>query len=392
MTDQDYVTELTDEVMTAVLSDLNKDGYAIIPSIMSRKRTANLLTQWYEIMDGMTNGAIRNGQCSSTFRKTTQFPNDAHGILTDKSIGQNGVSWATRTDPNVMKFFQQFWGAPHVITSYDRVNYQPPGLSNTRLQSVDANGKFLPEVFEKKQVTWLHVDQLPIQNQWSFCGIQTYVDLIGTEGEHGMDAGCLVCCPNSHKFDLPKHVRKSGKNGLYNTKAIEAILKKKPKKNGPSYGFYKFTDDERTVLFKGLPWKRIVSLRNGSPIPPGSMVIWDSRTFHQGSHSIGPMSRTRCVVYVNMEPASSNPNPNHLKKRLTYFEDSRTCSHSPNYGNVFGNPRTYGNDNKRNIRVSDSIIQKPLLNDSIRVLIGIKKPSKTARELKRKKYYKQMFK
>lgn len=387
------VTSITNDLIKSVIEDLKTDGYAIIPSVVSRKESERLKKQWWTIMSDVTCGRMKkDGSLDKNFAISTHFPNEQHGIMTDAAMGQNGVSWAVRTNDNVIKVFETFYGTRSLITSYDRVNHQVPHLpNNARLVCTKADGSLDESLFAKKQVTWMHVDQKPYdENQWGFKGIQAFVDLIGTEGTNGKDSGCFVCSPGSHLFNLPNHLKDAQRRGLYNTKLISSILKTK----GPNpYGFYKFTSDERRVLLDKYPYKRIVTLKDGSPIPPGSMIIWDSRLFHQGSKSVGSITKERLCVYVNMEP-TPNPMPKTLiTKRMRYFEENRSCSHSPTYTKVFGNPQTYGKCIKHPLKINENTIQKPALCKRIKELIGITKRDRKSKHNKpMKPYYRKLLK
>jgi len=364
-------TIINDEFMKELMNNLKEDGYVVIPSVISRDESAKLRSQWWSIMSDITSGRIKEGELDGTFVQSTHFPHEQHGILTDPAIGQNGVSWAIRTNKNVMRFFRKFHGTNSLMASYDRVNHQLAGLQNKRLDCTNEHGKMDESKFVQKQVTWLHVDQKPgIEGGWKFEGIQSFVDLIGTEGEEGSNGGCFVCSPGSHHFNLTKHLQDAQSRGLYNTKVITQMLKSKI--TNP-YGFYKFTNEERACLLKQYPTKRIVSLKDGSPIPPGSMVVWDSRLFHQGSKSVGPITRERLCIYVNMEPRPDPIPPTLLAKRVRYFNENRSCSHSPVHVKVFGGPQTYGKDVKLPLILNNKTIQKPKITRRINQLIGITK-------------------
>jgi hypothetical protein len=79
--------------------------------------------------------------------------------------------------------------------------------------------------------------------------------------------------------------------------------------------------------------------------PAGSLVLWDSRTVHQGMEPMKDRTKPniRCVPYICMTPASL-ATQTQLKKRIKYFEEQRTTNHWPHKIKVFPEfPRTYGN-------------------------------------------------
>ena len=83
-------------------------------------------------------------------------------------------------------------------------------------------------------------------------------------------------------------------------------------------------------------------------VPAGSMVLWDSRTFHQNQYGTeeGP-AEERIVQYVSYMPKAHPKNtPAMQRKRLLYYAQLRTTSHwasplrvNPLQGRNFGDPR-----------------------------------------------------
>jgi ectoine hydroxylase-related dioxygenase (phytanoyl-CoA dioxygenase family) len=75
----------------------------------------------------------------------------------------------------------------------------------------------------------------------------------------------------------------------------------------------------------------------------GSLVLWDSRTFHQNQY--GKPGEERIVQYVCFLPKNHKHNTkSQHEKRVKYYEERRTTSHWPYPVHVNGlQPRTYGN-------------------------------------------------
>ena len=82
-------------------------------------------------------------------------------------------------------------------------------------------------------------------------------------------------------------------------------------------------------------------------VPAGSLVIWDSRSFHQNQYG-EPESEKRMVQYVCYFPKNhKNNTPAIQKKRRKYFEERRTTSHWPAPIKVNGKQgRTFGDNSK----------------------------------------------
>ena len=78
----------------------------------------------------------------------------------------------------------------------------------------------------------------------------------------------------------------------------------------------------------------------------GSLIMWDSRTCHQGIEPRKERENTdtiRCVVYTCFLPRSRSDTKN-LEKKRTAFNEGRMTSHWPNDIKLFPKyPRSYGN-------------------------------------------------
>ena len=82
-------------------------------------------------------------------------------------------------------------------------------------------------------------------------------------------------------------------------------------------------------------------------VPAGSLVLWDSRTFHQNQYG-KQNSEERIVQYVCYLPRDNKKNTKtQQNKRKKYFEERRTTSHWPYPIKVNSlQPQTYGDTTK----------------------------------------------
>ena len=65
-------------------------------------------------------------------------------------------------------------------------------------------------------------------------------------------------------------------------------------------------------------------------VPKGSIVLWDSRTFHQNTCSTPDCKEERLVQYLCYLPKNHEKNDiNQQKQRQKFFEKKRTTSHWP---------------------------------------------------------------
>ena len=96
-------------------------------------------------------------------------------------------------------------------------------------------------------------------------------------------------------------------------------------------------------------------------IPAGSLVLWDSRVFHQNQYG-APNSEERIVQYVCYLPRDKEKYTKKTKeKRQLYFEKRRTTSHWPYPVTVNGlQPNTFGDESKK---IDYSKLTPPDLDD-----------------------------
>ncbi len=109
--------------------------------------------------------------------------------------------------------------------------------------------------------------------------------------------------------------------------------------------------DQKTDWYKlaNNAQQEFFSVEKGCPLrciqcPAGSLVLWDSRTVHQGMESIEgrALPNTRCVTFVCYTPRRMATDAE-LKRKRHDFETCRTTNHWPHRPRVFGKaPQTYG--------------------------------------------------
>jgi hypothetical protein len=199
-------------------------------------------------------------------------------------------NWKIRNHPTVKNVFARLWNCreSELRVSWDRVCIQRP---RDHTQS---------------QRSWLHADQgAQLINNRSYQGLVTLVDMPA-------DGGTLIVVPGSHLHHaeffakFPEQVKASKDNWV------------------------KYTEEQLQWLTeeKGLKPLRLSA-------KAGQLVLWDSRTVHQGSY---PLPKTppiwRYVTYVCMKPLPKPRNAkdgNTLKRALVKkrkaFETGRVTSH-----------------------------------------------------------------
>jgi ectoine hydroxylase-related dioxygenase (phytanoyl-CoA dioxygenase family) len=232
-----------------------------------------------------------------------------HGIIKFHEVGHQRHAWYIRTRPNVINVFKDIWDTEEVVVSYDGCCYIPPNC-------------------KKKDTTWTHTDQAPTKKGLK-C-IQGFVALTSNTDR------TLVVYEGSHKL----HEEYAKEFNLTSTKDWLLIEQQ----------YLDKISDKRKVL----------------NIKAGSLVLWDSRTFHQNQY--GNASNTnanneeRIVQYVSYLPRC-NLSKKMLEKRQKYFADKRTTSHWAYPVKVNGlQPQNYGD---ARLKINYSELVEPKLEDLI---------------------------
>jgi ectoine hydroxylase-related dioxygenase (phytanoyl-CoA dioxygenase family) len=232
-----------------------------------------------------------------------------HGIIKFHEVGHQRHAWYIRTRPNVINVFKDIWDAEEVVVSYDGCCYIP------------ANCK-------KKDTTWTHTDQAPTKKGLK-C-IQGFVALTSNTDR------TLVVYEGSHKL----HEEYAKEYNLTSTKDWLLI--------------------EQQYLDKITDKKKVLNIK------AGSLVLWDSRTFHQNQYgnpsNMNTNNEERIVQYVSYLPRC-NLSKKMLEKRQKYFGDKRTTSHWAYPVKVNGlQPQNYGD---ATLKINYSELIEPKLEDLI---------------------------
>lgn len=214
---------------------------------------------------------------------------DPHGIFKFHQIGHQKHAWYLRTRQNIINIFKSIWNTDNLVVSFDGCCY------------IDKN-------LDKKDSIWTHTDQA--SNNSDLQCYQSFISLTDNEER------TLIVYENSH---------------LYHKEYFE-----NKKKSSIRWNLI-----DRDILEKLKDNKKILK------VSKGSLVIWDSRTFHQNQYG-KPNSEERLVQYICYLPKDHKLNTNtEQTKRLKYFNEKRTTSHWPYKINVNSlQPQTYGDNNK----------------------------------------------
>lgn len=305
---------------TQAVADLGTKGYAVIPGCLTPEDAQRIYSELWDTIEGITASTLQ------PLRRTqTAVDIDANGlpgmrgiVMEPSELSHAKPVWDARKASG--PYFAALWCTGDLISSFDRVNVMPA-------VPLDCPPKRVPKVGQ-----WMHTDQTSLR-EGLMC-VQGFVDLLGT----GPLDGGLVVAEGSHL-----HHRRL----LYDSWGVYE----------PD-DWYKLTDAQRAHVDANFSIVKV-------ECPPGSLVLWDSRTFHQNTPP-QPGGHARAVVYTCMLPRHTLAPPHNLAeyarndtKKRNAFTTMRATSHWPHRTKLFGkHMQTYGRP-VRFFNIRADVIQQP---------------------------------
>jgi len=195
------------------------------------------------------------------------------GIFKYYEVGHQRFAWLVRTNPTILSIFKYLWDTDSLVTSFDGCCYYPSDYIGT-------------------PSCWTHSDQSALK-KGRRC-IQSFISLTSNKERS------FVVYEGSHKLH-------EDHSETYN---IE----------DPS-DWYMI---EKEYLEKIKHRKKILE------VDAGSLVLWDSRTFHQNTCGTPTCEEERIVQYLCYLPKNNEVNDKAMQdKRHYYFDTLRTTNHYP---------------------------------------------------------------
>ena len=282
---------------------LERYGVAIVPSILDEKECDDMVNGMWDFLEHITADMevpIRRDDERSWLSFYDLFV--IHSMLMQHwQVGHAQFVWILRQNPKIVDIFARIWGVERedLIVSFDGAAFHMPSEVTNR------------GYFRGKE--WLHCDQN--FNNSNFICVQSWVT--GLEVRPG-DATLTFL---------------EGSNRLHGDFAGAFELNVKD-------DWYKLTESE-------IQWYYNRGCRNMTiTCPPGSLVLWDSRTIHAGKEALKDrqLRNFRCVVYLCYTPRSLITEANR-KKKVKALDEMRMTSHWPHKVKLFATqPRTYGKE------------------------------------------------
>jgi len=254
-----------------------------------------LNTQGYAVVENVLNeaqiaeatGYFRNWLSSNPQLIINHSRINPHGIFKFGEVGHQRHAWYIKTLDAVQEKFREIWETEELTTGFD-------------------GSCWIPSEYAGKDKCWTHTDQAP--DTKDFNCVQGFISLTSNEER------TLVVYEGSHllheRYMEEKHI-KGKKNWLLIDLPYLATIAEQ---------------------------KRVLKVK------AGSLVLWDSRTFHQNQY--GKPGEERIVQYVCFLPKNNKLNTKKMaEKRMKYYKERRTTSHWPYPLHVNSKqPQTFGND------------------------------------------------
>eukprot|EP00696_Hemimastix_kukwesjijk_P004623 gnl/Hemi2/15919_TR5264_c0_g1_i1.p1 gnl/Hemi2/15919_TR5264_c0_g1~~gnl/Hemi2/15919_TR5264_c0_g1_i1.p1 ORF type:complete len:481 (+),score=158.98 gnl/Hemi2/15919_TR5264_c0_g1_i1:154-1596(+) len=302
------------------LDGFGRDGYAIIPDILTAAECDAVHAQFWTILSEATAGRLSRPTAAEDLAKFRfgaehdGWPPNKHGIFEDGAWAHMPFTYAVRTHPRVLLVHALMYGTgKRLVVSTDRLNYQLPAEWLPR-QHRGLAGPDEPVVMATPaEAPWLHLDQS-----------------LTKAGLHCVQEGsaCLECVPGTHL----EH------------QSLETLMDRKIDAKNRRADWIKFTDEDKAHINEARPelFRKFRSIN----APKGAMVLWDSRLWHQGGRArkFRPTPLPRFVIYVCAQPELTGAPAWQDRKRNVVFAKHKATPHWPLQGTGFPPPRTYGKD------------------------------------------------
>lgn len=233
---------------------------------------------------------------------------DFHGIFKHHEVGHQRFAWLARTNPKIIQIFKQLWETDELVTSFDGCCY------------------YSYDHYEEPRY-WTHSDQS--QTKIGRHCLQSFISLTDNCER------TLIVYRGSHKL------------------------------HREYFKEYEIENLSDWNIIKEEYIERLEDTKEYLEIKKGSLVIWDSRTFHQNTCGMPSCCEERLVQYLCYLPKEHELNDDEMqKKRRRYFNTRRTTNHWPYPMNaVPRQPNTYNYYFNDIIEIDYNKLPVPILDD-----------------------------
>ncbi|KAK6909667.1 hypothetical protein L486_00686 [Kwoniella mangroviensis CBS 10435] len=269
------------------LIDLERDGYVVVPNVISKEQCKEFQQKAWEWLESFPYGFKRDDKSTWT---NEHLPYSTTGGLYNRySVNHEDFVWKIRTEPAIIKIFEQIWGTEDLIASFDGMNASLPINPKTGRKDISTTK------------AWPHIDQNPrtVQNFELYQGIANL-------SPNGPEDGGLCVLKGSHKL----HQEYFDHIGGFKLDQDAGV-----KENG-----YNYKIDEMD-WFEGIGCEEVKVCAG-----EGDLILWDSRTIHWNASPTG--EQTRFVTYVCYCPKTLMSSEE-LAVKAQIFKDRKGTTHFP---------------------------------------------------------------
>lgn len=312
--------------LDGVKEQLAREGVAVVKGVVPEFKLESLRDGMWESLEHLTEtmGSSRIVRDQPETFKNLSLLYPMHSMLIQHyGVGHAQYVWDVRGEHGVINAFAKLWDCEpsELITSFDGVSIHLP-------HEVTNKGFF-------RNRLWYHTDQ-----RSTLPGLESIQGLVNLYDVHPGDATLRVLT-KSNRF----HSEYFTQHGI--------VCKD---------DWFKLQDQTAAVnWFKQKGCEEVSVLASA-----GDLVLWDSRTFHQGVESQKGRAEAnfRAVVYTCMTKRS-RASAKVQQKRRSAFAELRMTTHLPHVCKLFGkHPRTYGKPLPNVLA-----LPRPVLNAAAKLLI-----------------------
>ena len=233
---------------------------------------------------------------------------DNNGMFKYFEVSHQRFAWLLRTNPKILSIFKSLWNTDQLVTSFDGCCYYPSDYIGT-------------------PTCWTHSDQSSLKP--GLRCIQSFVSLTSNKER------TFVVYEGSHKLH-------EDHSEIYNVE-----------------------DPSDWYMIEEEYLENIQDRKKILEVDAGSLVLWDSRTFHQNTCGTPTCEEERLVQYLCYLPKENDQNDEFVQdKRRLYFNNYRTTNHYPYpMTAVPKQPNAYNYYNNDNFYIDYASLPEPDLDD-----------------------------
>lgn len=281
---------------------LDEHGVAVVPAILNDSECQQMESGMWDFVEHISKTwEIPISRSDTNTWKEIYKLLPSHSMLIQwYEVGHCQAVWDLRQNPKIVGIFAKLWKClpEELLVSFDGISFGvPPEITNRGWD----RGKH-----------WFHTDQRLAENE-----LQCFQSWVTAKRVDVGDA-TLAFLAGSHKL-----------HGRFATAF---------KKTTDQKDWYQLKTKEERDFYRDCREVRITC-------PPGSVVIWDSRTIHCGANAIKsrPNPNHRMIAYMCYQPRKL-ASRKMIEKKKAAFTAKRSTSHWPAKVQLFGKqPQHYGN-------------------------------------------------